>query len=240
MKLRLNQGIPWSKDELTGFALAVFGSAVLASVLMAMIVPDTIVNPDAGPGRPPVVSNPAKKNIVPLTFVYVAGALMLLNYSPLKKLHGLVQYAACVIISMCVGVADLSFRRDGAAMVPIHLVMGALWFLVFRVNWWFYWDNPSRRTLAHRVTASILFTAIPMLGLGMALWRLAFGMGVHDVTTTFIANSERPDREPLEAIIEDPALAQHEARMQAIRAGKAGFGSGRTSAADKDSVSESI
>jgi hypothetical protein len=239
MKLRLNQGIPWSNDELTAFGLAVFGTAILATVLMAITLPETVSNPHWGPGQPSDIPNPDKKTI-PLTFVYVVGALLLLNYSPLKKQHGFFQYLACVVISMCAGVADLSFRRDGAVMVPLHFFMGFLWFLVFRVNWWFWWDNPSRRTVLQRVAASIFFTVLAPLGLGLALWRLVFGMGVHDVTTTFVVDAGDPHAPPLETIIEDPALAEHARRMEAIRTGQAGIGSGRTPSANKESVSGSI
>ena len=239
MALRLDQGIPWSKDETTGFALAVIGSGLLATMLMAMIVPDMVSDPSSGLGRSVRnIPNPDREKI-PLTFVFVAGALILLNYSPLKKCHAALQSLACVGLSACAGVADMSFRRDGLAIVPVHVAVGALWFLVFRVNWWFYWDNPSRRSIAQRVFASIVFTGIPILGLGLALWRLVCRIGVHEPTTTF-APADNPKSEFLETIIEDPALADHARRMRTIRSVKSGKLVPRHSLPDKDAVSGSI
>jgi hypothetical protein len=65
-------------------------------------------------------------------------------------------------------------------------------------------------------------------------------MGIHAPTTTFVINADAPDAAPVEAMIEDPSLEEHERRMGAIRAAQAGRGPGRTPSANKDSVSESI
>jgi hypothetical protein len=108
------------------------------------------------------------------------------------------------------------------------------------VNWWFYWDVPSRRTLGERIAASIFFTALPWFGLAFGFWRFVAGMGIHEPTTTFVVDADAPDAAPVEAIVEDPALEEHERRMSAIRAAQAGRGPGRTPSSSKESVSESI
>jgi hypothetical protein len=117
---------------------------------------------------------------------------------------------------------------------------GFLIFVVYRVNWWFYWDVPSRRSVGQRLAASIFFTAIPPLGFAFGFWRLVARIGIHEPTTTFVVDTDAPDAAPVEAIVEDPALEEHERRMNAIRAAQAGTGPGRTPTANKDSVSESI
>ena len=123
MKLKLSQGIPWSKNELTGFGIAVLATAILSTLLVVSVLPDTIANPKWGPGQPKVIPNP-RKDVVPLAFVYVAGALMILNYSPLKRLHAFVQYLACVAIFGVRRRSGCILPTDGAAVVPIHLFMG--------------------------------------------------------------------------------------------------------------------
>jgi hypothetical protein len=163
----------------------------------------------------------------------IMGLLMLfgiglLNTPPIKRLPGFVQYLVCC------GVAGL------LNALTDKYASGISAFCVLRVNWWTWWDYPSRRTIGQRMAASIFFTAIPLLGLGMAVWRLVFGIGQHDVTTQFVVDPATPSAKPLETIIEEPALEEHARRMTAIRAGQAGLGSGRMPAESKAETSESI
>jgi hypothetical protein len=117
---------------------------------------------------------------------------------------------------------------------------GFLIFTTYRVNWWFYWDVPSRRTVGQRVAASIFFTALPWLGFAFGFWRLVARIAIHEPTTTFLVDADTPDAAPVEAIVEDPALEEHERRRSAIRAAQAGTGPTQSPSANKDSVSESI
>ena len=80
------------------------------------------------------------------------------------------------------------------------------------------------------------------LGLASPLdfWRLVAQIGVHEPTTTFVVDANAPSAAPVEAIVEDAALEEHERRMRAVRAAKAGLGPGRMPSANKDSVSGSI
>jgi hypothetical protein len=71
-------------------------------------------------------------------------------------------------------------------------------------------------------------------------WRLVARIGVHEPTTTFVVDADAPNAAPVEAIIEDSALGEHERRMSSIRAAKVGAGPGRIPSANKDSVSGSI
>jgi hypothetical protein len=117
---------------------------------------------------------------------------------------------------------------------------GVLIFTTYRVNWWFYWDVPSRRPLGERIAASIFFTALPWLGFAFGFWRLVARIGIHEPTTTFVIDADAPDAAPVEAIVEDAELEEHQRRMSAIRAAQAGMGPGRTPSSNKDAVSETI
>jgi hypothetical protein len=90
------------------------------------------------------------------------------------------------------------------------------------------------------MAASIFFTGVPFLGLAFGIWRIAFGIGLHNVTTNLIDDPSAVDGAPLETIIEDPALAEHSRRMESIRAARAGMGAGRMPATDKAQASGSI
>jgi hypothetical protein len=152
-----------------------------------------------------------------------------------KRLHGFVQFLICVAAGALLGRHE--WARDGLMGSAIKAaIYGFLIFTTYRVNWWFYWDVASRRTLGERMAASIFFTALPWLGFAFGFWRLVAGIGVHEPTTTFVVDANAPNAAPVEAIVEDAALEEHERRMRAVRAAKAGVGPGRMPSANKDSV----
>jgi hypothetical protein len=70
--------------------------------------------------------------------------------------------------------------------------------------------------------ASVFLTALPWLGFAFGFWRLVARIGVHEPTTTFVVDADAPKAAPVEAIVEDAAVEEHERRMSAIRAAKAG------------------
>jgi hypothetical protein len=165
--------------------------------------------------------------------------LILLNATPVKRLHGFVQCLICAAAGAVPGRHE--WALDGIVINTMKAATyGFLIFTTYRVNWWFYWDVPSRRTLGERMAASIFFTALPWLGFAFGFWRLVARIGVHEPTTTFVVDADAPNAAPVEAIVEDTALGEHERRMRAIRAAKAGVGPGRMPSANKDSVSGSI
>jgi hypothetical protein len=165
--------------------------------------------------------------------------LILLNATPVKRVHGFVQFLICAAAGAVLDRHDWALDRFVLSAMKAA-IYGFLIFTTYRVNWWFYWDVPSRRTLGERMAASIFFTALPWLGLAFGFWRLVARIGVHEPTTTFVVNADAPNAAPVEAIVEDTALGEHERRMRAVRAAKAGVGLGRMPSADKNNVSESI
>jgi hypothetical protein len=218
MRLKLSQSIPWSQEELGGFAISAVLSAALFGV-MALI---------CGGPKP---------------FFMGLGALLailLLNVSPFKKLPGFIQFLACCAAAAYINRHNEDLGGSAFSLIAASIAYGFVFFAVFRVNWWVWWDYPSRRTIGQRMAASIFFTGIPFLGLGLGVWRLVLGIGQHDVTTQFIVDQATPNAKPLETIIEDPALAEHARRMEAIRAARTGMGVGRVAPADKAQASGSI
>jgi hypothetical protein len=244
MTPRLSDSFPWSEEELGGFAV----SAVAASVLFALLYawsqgPDagTMVNPHVPMGSPAyLIRIPDPTYVTPLAVgALTLLGLFLLNVSPLKRLHGSAQFLTCMAAGGLLGRHE--WALDGIVISTMKATTyGFLIFSIYRVNWWFYWDVPSRSTVGQRVAASIFFTALPMLGLGFGVLRLVARVGIHEPTTTFLIDADGPFAPALEAIVEDQALEEHQRRMSAIRAAQAGVGSGRTPSANKDSVSESI
>jgi hypothetical protein len=244
MTPRLSQSFPWSEEELGGFAVSAVTGAVLFALLCAwMQEPDagTMLNPHVPMGSPAYRIRIPDPTYVPPIVVGILNlfGLILLNATPVKRLHGFVQ---CLI---CAAAASVLLRhewvRDGLVGSAIKAaIYGFLIFTTYRVNWWFYWDVPSRRTLGERMAASIFFTALPWLGFAFGFWRLVARIGVHEPTTTFVVDANAPNAAPVEAIVEDAALGEHERRMRAVRAAKAGVGPGRMPSANKDSVSGSI
>ena len=244
MRLKLNQSIPWSEEETGGFAIsAVLSSAVFWLVLRLVEEPTagTMLNPHVPIGSPAYkIRIPDPSYVPPFAMALMALlAIFLLNASPVKRLPGLLQYLIC-----CVAGGFIGHRGSPESGVVLSIivapVLGLVIFAVYRVNWWAWWDYPSRRTIGQRMLASIFFTGIPVLGVGFGVWRLVFGIGLHDVTTQFVADPAAPNAKPLETIIEDPALADHARRIDAIRSAQAGVGTGRKSSGDKGTVSESI
>lgn len=238
MKPRLSDSFPWSQEEIGGFAIA----AVLAPALFALVLA-AVLPPEAGTMCDPYSIPSCSRRIPDPSYVspwalgcMIFATILALNVSPVKKLPGPLQYLVCIGIG-----ALVTSRADAkGVMLLVHAVVaGSAMFLMLRVNWWFWWDVPSRRSVGQRVVASICFTGLPILGLGLSVWRLVFGVGIHDVTTQFAQASDQTGR-LLETIIEDPALAEHARRMEAIRMGQSGIGPGRKPSEAKATVSESI
>lgn len=218
MRLKLNQSIPWSQEETGGFTISALLSAALFGVI-ALI---------AGGPYPLVMGLGALL------------AILLLNMSPIKKLPGFVQFLVCCAAAGYINRNNRDLGGDIFGLIVAAPTYGFVFFAIFRVNWWAWWDYPSRRTIGQRMAASIFFTGIAPLGLAMAVWRLVFGIGQHDVTTQFVVDPAAPGLKPLETIIENPALVEHARRMGAIRAGQAGIGTGRAPTESKAETSESI
>ena len=244
MTPRLSQSFPWSEEEMGGFAVSAVAGSVLFALLYAwMQEPNagTMLNPHVPMGSPAYwIRIPDPTYMPPFAVgALILLGLLLLNASPVKKLHGFVQFLICAAAGAVLGRHE--WALDGIVMSTMKAATyGFLIFTTYRVNWWFYWDVPSRRTLGERIAASIFFTALPWLGFAFGFWRLVARIGVHEPTTTFVVDADAPDAAPVEAIVEDPALEEHERRMSAIRAAQAGMGPGRTPSANKESVSESI
>lgn len=216
-RYRLSQSVPWSQNDRIGFLGACLGAGVSLTLLAHLI---------NGPGE---ISEPK-------VFGYVAFSALGLNHplSPIKRLHWSLQYAVCIGIVATLG-SPKATDSGVLGAILFHTIIGACWFWVFRVNWWFYWDNPSRRTLFEKIAATILYTGIPVLGLVSGIIR-AFGVGVLLPTTTFVEQEGKV----VEMLPEHPALAAHARRMEAIRAARSGSSSGRTTASNKDAVCGSI
>jgi hypothetical protein len=244
MTPRLSQSFPWSEEEIGGFAVSAVAGSVLFALLYAwMQEPDagTMLNPHVPMGSPAYRIRIPDPTYVP---PYVVGilnlfGLILLNATPVKRLHGFVQFLICAAAGAVLGRHE--WALDGIVLSTMKAaIYGSLIFITYRVNWWFYWDVPSRRTLGERMAASIFFTALPWLGFAFGFWRLVARIGVHEPTTTFVVDADAPNAPAVEAIVEDPALEEHQRRMSAIRGAQTGMGPARTPCANKDSVSESI
>jgi hypothetical protein len=244
MTPRLSQSFPWSEEEMGGFAVSAVAGSVLFALLYAwMQEPNagTMLNPHVPMGSPAYRIRIPDPTYVPPFVVGILNlfGLIVLNATPVKWLHGFVQFLICAAAGAVLGRHE--WALDGIVISTMKAATyGFLIFVVYRVNWWFYWDVPSRRSVGQRLAASILFTTLPWLGFAFGFWRLVARIGVHEPTTTFVVDADAPNAAPVEAIVEDPALEEHEGRMNAIRAGRAGAGPGRTTSANKDSVSESI
>jgi hypothetical protein len=244
MTPRLSQSFPWSEEEIGGFAVSAVAGAVSFALLYAwMGEPDagTMLNPHVPHNSPTYRIRIPDPTYVPPFVVGILNlfGLILLNATPVKRLHGFVQFLICAAAGAVLGRHE--WARDGLVGSTMKAaIYGFLIFTTYRANWWFYWDVPSRRTLGERMAASIFFTALPWLGFAFGFWRLVARIGVHEPTTTFVVDADAPDAAPVEAIVEDPALEEHQRRMSAIRGAQTGMGSARTPCANKDSVSESI
>jgi hypothetical protein len=247
-RFRLSQSNPKSQEELGGFAISIVVSAILYAVVYAWIGgPDagTMLNPHAPYGSPEYkIKIPDPDYISPIMVgLLMSGALILFNASPIKRLSGFVQYLVCVLIASALNWHHFNIHQGFFMRIILSVIIGGtsgfLLFTTIRVNWWFYWDHPSRRSPTEKMLCSIFYTVLSPLGFAMGLYRL-LGVGVATPTTRFIVDSDHPDAAPLETIRENPALLTHAERVNAVRSAQAGAGSGRTASADKESVSGSI
>jgi hypothetical protein len=193
MTPRLSQSFPWSDAERGGFAVSAVAGSVLFALLYAWIQEPnagTMMNPHVPLGSAAYwIRIPDPTYMPPFAVgALILLGLLLLNVSPVKKLHGFVQFLICTA-----GGAALDRREWGLDGFVISTMKAATYgFLIFttyRVNWWFYWDVPSRRTLGERIAASIFFTALPWFGLAFGFWRLVARIGVHEPTTTFLIDA---------------------------------------------------
>jgi len=244
MTPRLSQSFPWSDAERGGFAVSAVAGSVLFALLYAWIEEPnagTMFNPRVPLGSPAYLIRIPDPTYMP---PFAVGALillglLLLNASPVKKLPGFVQFLICAAVGAVLDRHE--WPLDGIVVSTMKAATyGVLIFATYRANWWFYWDVPSRRTLGERIAASIFFTALPWFGLAFGFWRLVAGMGIPEPTTTFVIDADAPDAAPVEAIIEDPVLQEHQRRLDAIRAAQTGRGPSRTPSSNKESVSASI
>jgi hypothetical protein len=231
MSYRLHQSIPMSPTERLHFMVAMFVSAILIWLLFVLIdAPSTMRDPHALSGdRHATIPDPS---YVPpyLVGLLSLGMIFILNQTPVKRLHGTLQYAICCCVGLFLTRHSLVEDRSGLILIK-GLFYGLALFSLFRVNWWFYWDNPSRRTPRERMFNSIFWTGLmPLFGLALGLYRL-IGVGVEEPTTQFVADGKTG---VVEQIPPDPALAEHKRRMDAVKA------MGRTRAADKDIRSETV
>jgi len=168
MTRRLSQSFPWSEEELGGFAVsAVVGSVLFALLYAWMQEPDagTMLNPHVPMGSPAYRIRIPDPTYVPPFVVGILNlfGLILLNATPVKRLHGFVQFLICAVAAAVLGRHEWALDGVGVSAIKAA-IYGFLIFTTYRVNWWFYWDVPSRRTLGERMAASIVFTALPWLG----------------------------------------------------------------------------
>lgn len=237
---KLSQSVLKSQEELGGFAISIVISTVLFTLFCVWAGgPDagTMVNPHVPTGSPAYkIRIPDPHHTPPIVVgLLIFCALILLNVPPVKRLPGFVQYLVSVGIS---GVLNRRFFIEDGIFMGLFLAAcyGVVLFIVMRVNWWFYWDCPSNRSVTERMLRSIIYTGLPFVGLAMGFWRL-LGLGVRAPTT---ALEVTPSGETIETIPESPALAEHARRMAAVRGAQAGTGTGHRPAENKDSVSGSI
>ena len=162
---------------------------------------------------------PGREAPIP-SWMFFPGMLVLLvvfNLTPLARLSGWTQYVCMTVVMFGV----LLFRETPAfiggwaALATGSLVVGLFAFCAIRVNWWFLWQNTSARTLNERFWGSILYTSIFPLGMVMGFYRL-LGVGRNEATTEFVTVGGKQ----FEALPENPELAQHKARREAIAKGR--------------------
>jgi len=100
MTPRLSQSFPWSEEELGGFAVsAVVGSVLFALLYAWMQEPDagTMMNLHVPMGSPAYrIRIPDPTYVPPIVVgILILFGLILLNVSPVKKLHGFGQFLIC-------------------------------------------------------------------------------------------------------------------------------------------------
>jgi hypothetical protein len=243
----LNQSHPWTKGE-----TAYFGYSILFASLGFTLIYWAVLEPSSATLCDPYSVPPCSRRIPDPGFItpgamFPLVTLLLLAanapFSPVKRLHAFVQYLVCVtaVLGLLVYRHQSPYDHEYQGVFQWILacpIYGGLAFLVFRVNWWFYWDYPSRRSVAERAIWAILCTMLAPIGVAMGFYRL-LGVGNNGATTEFLFEETTPSTF-LEAIPEDPALAVHARRIEAIRSARAGTGTGRVFASEKDAVSGSI
>lgn len=227
MTMKLSETVPWSEEDLGGFAISVVVAPILFSLLMSC-VDGLLMHP------------------LYMGLIMFAG-LIVMNSNPMRRMSGWVQYLACAV-----GVGIICAASDPKTTVfEVFLygaVCGFLAFCLIRANWWFYWNNASRRSTLEKVLGSVFYTTLYPLGAVMGFHRL-IGMGVEEPTTAFqpqpaaqptSGTTPTPAESVLETILEDPALAAHARRVEMIRTAQAGHGAARQRSGDKEAASESI
>ncbi len=226
MAMKLSETVPWSDEDWGGFAISV----VIAPILFALLV-------SCAEG---LLMRPAYMGLI------MFGALIMMNSNPMRRMSGSVQYLAC-----CVGVGVIRVASDPRTtffeFFFSSAVFGFLSFCLIRANWWFYWNNASRRTTLEKVLGSIFYTVLFPLGAVMGFCRL-IGIGVEEPTTAFqpqpapptSTTTSAPTGPVLETVLEDPALVEHARRIEMIRTAQAGGGAARQPSGDKEAASESI
>jgi hypothetical protein len=226
MAMKLSETVPWTDEDLGGFTISV----VIAPILFALLVS---------------CSEGLLMRPVYMGLIMFAG-LVVMNSNPMRRMSGWVQYLAC---SVGVGVirAASDPRTTFFEFFFYSAIFGFLAFCLIRANWWFYWNNSSRRTTLEKVLGSIFYTVLFPLGAMMGFCRL-IGIGVEEPTTAFqpqpapptSTTTSAPAANVLETILEDPALSEHARRTEMIRAALAGGGAARQPSGDKEAASESI
>jgi hypothetical protein len=226
MAMKLSETVPWSDEDWGGFAISV----VIAPILFALLVSCA----DGLLMRP-----------IHMGLIMFAG-LVLMNSNPMRRMGGAVQYLACAV-----GAGTIRAGSDPRTTVFEFFIYGIIFgffaFCLIRANWWFYWNNASRRTTLEKVLGSIFYTVLFPLGAVMGFCRL-IGIGVEEPTTAFqpqpapptSTTTSAPAANVLETILEDPALTEHARRIEMIRAAQAGRGAARQPSGDKEAASESI
>ena len=240
----LSQSHPWTPQERSGFLWSVLLSALGFTLLLWMMTKSdaTVCDPHSIPSCSRRLPNPGyipPQVMLPLNILFLAAANT--PNSPIKRLPGFVQYLCFipVVLGLLLYRHQADHEYDGV-FFPLFAssVLAAIAFLAVRVNWWFYWDYPSRRTILERALCSVFYTTIFPLGIVMGFYRL-LGVGNRGSATDFIADKAAPGG-VLEIVPEEQALAEHARRMAAIRSIQAGTGSGRKPIQDKEAVSGSI
>jgi hypothetical protein len=226
MAMKLSETVPWSDEDLGGFAISV----VIAPILFALLVS---------------CSEGLLMRPVYMGLIMFAG-LIVMNSNPMRRMSGAVQYLACAV-----GAGTIRAGSDPRTTVFEFFIYGIIFgffaFCLIRVKWWFYWNNASRRTTLEKVLGSIFYTVLFPLGAVMGFCRL-IGIGVEEPATAFqpqpapptSTTTSAPAANVLETILEDPALSEHARRIEMIHTAQAGRGTARQPSRDKEAASESI
>lgn len=212
--MKLNESIPLDEEDLGAMALAIMISSTLYGLLVWW--------GSIGSTSPTPI------------WMFGPGMFLLLsmfNLTPISRLPGKLQYLFAVVVTFFMHVLThpINFVGDFLAAIFIAFFVGFFLFTGVRVNWWFLWQNTSARTRNEKFLTSIIFTVLFPLGMVMGMWRL-WGVGRNEATTEYVSGVGGI----FEVLPENPELAQHKARREAIAAG------GRITALNKDEVSGTL